>query len=74
MAENRYYGSGTEKALFMLSRGTCYEPTCNVRVLKMTKSGRPQVIPERCGAGQPLVAMNLWLICPGSRFGAGMRR
>ena len=43
MAENRYYGSGTEKALFMLSRGTCYEPTCNVRVLKMTSSGRPQV-------------------------------
>lgn len=43
MGENRYYGSGTEKALFMLSRGTCYEPTCNVRVLKMTASMRPQV-------------------------------
>lgn len=43
MADNRYYGSGTEKALFMLSRGTCYEPTCNVRVLKMTASMRPQV-------------------------------
>src|SRR5688500_2551065 len=42
MGGERNYGKGTERALFMLSRGACYEPTCDVGVLKMTKSGRPQ--------------------------------
>jgi hypothetical protein len=43
MAKDRNYGSGTEKALFMLSRGTCYEPTCKTRVLRMTKTRTPRV-------------------------------
>lgn len=43
MSKDRYYGSGVEKALFMLSRGTCYEPTCKTRVLRMTKTGTPRV-------------------------------
>jgi hypothetical protein len=43
VSKDRYYGSGVEKALFMLSRGTCYEPTCKTPVLRMTKTGTPRV-------------------------------
>lgn len=43
MGNSRYYGSGTEKALYMLSRGTCYAPKCKTRVLRMTESGAPRV-------------------------------
>ncbi|WBB66910.1 hypothetical protein [Micromonospora sp. WMMD812] len=43
MSNSRYYGSGTEKALYMLSRGTCYAPKCKTRVLRMTESGAPRV-------------------------------
>lgn len=43
MSKGRYYGSGVEKALFMLSRGACYEPTCKTPMLRMTKTGTPRV-------------------------------
>lgn len=31
---DRYYTAGTVEALFMLSRGHCYEPSCRARVMK----------------------------------------
>jgi hypothetical protein len=35
-SESRYYASGIEQALFWLSRGYCYEPTCRAPVIVMT--------------------------------------
>jgi hypothetical protein len=38
VSNDRYYTSGTTEALFMLSRGYCYEPTCKERVMRWTGS------------------------------------
>ena len=38
MAE-RNYSAGTVEALFMLSRGHCYEPSCRARVIQSTEIG-----------------------------------
>ncbi len=34
MAHGRNYAAGTREALFMLSRGYCYEPSCKARVMR----------------------------------------
>ena len=39
MKDDRTYSVGTREALFMLSRGHCYEPGCRARVMRCT-SGR----------------------------------
>lgn len=39
MSNDRYYTAGTKEALFMLSRGYCYEPTCKERVMRWTEAG-----------------------------------
>lgn len=43
MSLNRNYQSGTEKALFLLSRGYCYEPKCRRRVMLKSAEGEPRV-------------------------------
>lgn len=44
MSGGRKYASGTEKALFLLSRGFCYAPGCKKRVvLKADDHGDPRV-------------------------------
>ena len=44
MSNDRYYTAGTKEALFMLSRGYCYEPTCKERVMRWTGNDwRPKV-------------------------------
>lgn len=51
MSNDRYYTSGTTEALFMLSRGYCYEPTCKERVMRWTgNQWNPKVaIAHICG-------------------------
>lgn len=51
MSNDRYYTAGTKEALFMLSRGYCYEPTCKERVMRWTGSEwRPRVaVAHICG-------------------------
>ena len=39
MSNDRYYTAGTKEALFILSRGYCYEPTCKERVMRWTGGG-----------------------------------
>ena len=44
MSNDRYYTAGTKEALFMLSRGYCYESACKERVMRWTGSEwRPKV-------------------------------
>lgn len=38
MSNGRNYTAGTKEALFMLSRGHCYEPSCKARVMEWTGS------------------------------------
>ena len=47
----RSYFSGVEKALFLLSRGRCYEPTCQTPVLRLIN-------------GEPIVNVHIAHICP----------
>lgn len=51
MSKDRYYSSGTKEALFMLSRGYCYEPTCKQRVMRWVRDEwRPNVaVAHICG-------------------------
>lgn len=42
MEKKRSYSSGTEKALFMLSRGRCYVPECPAKVIRNVETG-PEV-------------------------------
>jgi hypothetical protein len=39
MSDDRNYRAGTKEALFMLSRGYCYEPACKERVMRWTEVG-----------------------------------
>lgn len=59
----RAYGSGVEKALYRLSRGTCYFPDCPRRIMEVVE-------------GEPMVAVEIAHICgayPGSaRYAEGM--
>jgi len=63
MSGKRYYASGVKEALFRLSRGRCYEPTCQVRVLRLIK-------------GEPIVNVHITHICAhsdnGPRFDGDM--
>jgi len=47
---DRSYLSGVEKALFILSRGRCYEPTCQQPVMRLIK-------------GEPIVNVHIAHIC-----------
>jgi hypothetical protein len=38
VSDGRNYTAGTKEALFMLSRGHCYEPSCKARVIQWTGS------------------------------------
>lgn len=59
----RAYGSGVEKALYRLSRGTCYFPDCRRRIIEVVE-------------GEPMVAVDISHVCganPGSaRYDAAM--
>jgi hypothetical protein len=39
MTDDRYYTAGTTEALFMLSRGYCYFPSCQERVMRWSGNG-----------------------------------
>ena len=61
--QRRYYASGVKEALFRLSRGRCYEPTCQERVLRLID-------------GEPIVNVHITHICAhsdnGPRFDGDM--
>jgi hypothetical protein len=43
VSKGRTYRSGAEKALFLLSRGYCYEPSCKTPVIRIARGGEPRV-------------------------------
>jgi hypothetical protein len=58
--KHRYYASGVREALFLLSRGRCYEPGCQVGVLRQVD-------------GDPIVNVHIAHICAHSKDGPRFR-
>ncbi len=59
--KHRYYPSGVKEALFLLSRGRCYEPSCQARVLRQVD-------------GEPIVNVHIAHICAHSEDGPRFRK